>query len=323
MTSHTLLRNLWDGRIVSATPAADTAEEVVLLVSPGTRRMRADFDALPPPAWELRALTWRPPPVAVVHRRRRRHFVGVFPDGWDVVIRPSGRRRAMSSIVHPRRRSGTRSRRSRWRLRRCRPAGTSCLRPLRGSGRDRPRRGSRRGGELVVVASSRRTIARVAALPAAVRLPELRAVVPSARSVGVGLALLVVAFAAYFGARTMSVFAVRQIEVAGGSPLAREQAADALRPVIGASLLAVDSTLLERRLTQVPQVASVRFDRDFPHTLRVFVVPEHPVLLLRRGKVGWVVSARGRVMRSVTNTRTSSLPRMWVPPRTKVVVGSM
>ena len=61
MTSHTLLRNLWDGRIVSATPAvvvADTAEEVVLLVSPGTRRMRADFGALPPP-------------VAVVHRRGR------------------------------------------------------------------------------------------------------------------------------------------------------------------------------------------------------------------------------------------------------------
>jgi len=147
--------------------------------------------------------------------------------------------------------------------------------------------------------------------------------VPSGRSVGVGLALLVVAFAAYFGARTMPVFAVRQIEVAGGSPLAREQAADALRPVIGASLLEVDSTLLERRLTQVPQVASVHFDRDFPHTLRVFVVPEHPVLLLRRGRAGWVVSARGRVMRSVTNTRTTSLPRMWVPPRTKVVVGSM
>ena len=89
MTSHTLLRNLWAGRIVSATPAvvvADTAEEVVLLVPPGTRRMRADFDALPPPAWELRELTWRPPPVAVVHRRGRRHSVGVFPDGWDVVI---------------------------------------------------------------------------------------------------------------------------------------------------------------------------------------------------------------------------------------------
>jgi cell division protein FtsQ len=173
------------------------------------------------------------------------------------------------------------------------------------------------------VASSRRTTARVAVLPTAVRLPEFRGVVPSPRSVAVGLALLVVAFAAYVGARTTSVFAVRQIEISGGSPLAREGAADALRPVVGASLLEVDSTLLERRLVQVPQVASVRFDRDFPHTLKVVVVPEHPVLLLRRGKEGWVVSARGRVMRRVTNTRVSTLPRMWVPPRTQVVVGSM
>jgi cell division protein FtsQ len=173
------------------------------------------------------------------------------------------------------------------------------------------------------VASSRRTTARVAVLPTAVRLPELRAAVPSVRSVGVGLALLVVAAAAYVGARTLSVFSVRQIEIAGGSPLARQEAADALRPVIGASLLKVDSAVLERRLAAVPQVASVRFDRDFPHRLRVVVVPEHPVLLLRRGKEGWVVSARGRVMRRVTNTRVSSLPRMWVPPGTKVVVGSM
>jgi cell division septal protein FtsQ len=175
---------------------------------------------------------------------------------------------------------------------------------------------------VVVVASWRRTTARVAVLPPAVRLPELRAVVPSPRSVAFGLALLAVAVAAYLGARTTSVFAVRQIEIAGGSPLAREQAADALRPVVGTSLLDVASTVLERRLAEAPQVASVSFDRAFPHTLRVFVVPEHPVLLLRRGKAGWVVSARGRVMRRVTNTRMSSLPRMWIPRRTSVVVGS-
>src|SRR3954470_21421654 len=172
------------------------------------------------------------------------------------------------------------------------------------------------------MAPSRRTTARVAVLPTAVRVPELRAVLPSARSVGVGLALLVVAVVAYVGARTLSIFSVRQIEIAGGSPLARQEAADALRPVIGASLLKVDSALLERRLAEVPQVASIRFDRDFPHTVRVVVVPEHPVLLLRRGNEGWVISARGRVMRRVTTTRVSSLPRMWVPTATKIVVGS-
>ena len=44
---------------------------------------------------------------------------------------------------------------------------------------------------------------------------------------------------------------------------------------------------------------SVRIDRHFPHTLRLVVTPERPVLLLRRGKEGWVVSARGRVLRKV------------------------
>jgi cell division protein FtsQ len=173
------------------------------------------------------------------------------------------------------------------------------------------------------VAFLRRTTARVAVLPPAVRLPELRAFVPSPRSVGIGLALLGVAVVAYLGARATSVFAVRQIEIAGASRLGREQAAEALRPVVGTSLLEVDSALLERRLTDVPQVAAVRFDRAFPHTLRVVVVPEHPVLLLRRGKAGWVVSARGRVLRRVTSTGVSSLPRMWVPPRTKIVVGAL
>jgi hypothetical protein len=89
VTRHTLLRNLWDGRIVSATPAvvvAETADEIVLVIPPGTRRMRADFDALPPPAWDLRELTWRPPAVTVVHRRGRCHSVAVFPAGWDVTV---------------------------------------------------------------------------------------------------------------------------------------------------------------------------------------------------------------------------------------------
>lgn len=144
---------------------------------------------------------------------------------------------------------------------------------------------------------------------------------PSPRSFAVGLALLVLAVGAYLGARTTSVFAVRQIDVAGGSPLARAQVRDALRAVEGRSLLEVDAHLLDRRLSKVPQVSSIRFDRAFPHTLSVVVVPERPVLLLRQGKTGWVVSANGRVMRRVTNTRISSLPRMWVPPRVRVVVG--
>jgi cell division septal protein FtsQ len=59
-------------------------------------------------------------------------------------------------------------------------------------------------------------------------------------------------------------------------------------------------------------VQAVRTDRAFPHTLKLVVTPERPVLLLRQGKAGWVVSARGRVLGKVKNTHVSSLPRLWV-----------
>ena len=42
---------------------------------------------------------------------------------------------------------------------------------------------------------------------------------------------------------------------------------------------------------------------------KLVVTPERAVLLLRQGKDGWVVSARGRVLRKVKNTHVSSLPR--------------
>ena len=49
--------------------------------------------------------------------------------------------------------------------------------------------------------------------------------------------------------------------------------------------------------TALPDVHLGHHDRAFPHTLRVHVVPEQPVAVLRRGEESWLVSARGRVMR--------------------------
>ena len=151
---------------------------------------------------------------------------------------------------------------------------------------------------------------------------DLRALAPSPRSVAAGLVLIPIAAAAYIGARETSVFAVRQVDIVGASPAVRAQVRIALRPVVGRSLLEVDADVLDRRISDVPQVASIRFDRAFPHTLTVHVTPEQPVLLLRQGRVGWVVSARGRVIRRVKTTRLSSLPRVWVPRGEKVVVGA-
>jgi cell division protein FtsQ len=118
------------------------------------------------------------------------------------------------------------------------------------------------------------------------------------------------------------VFAVREVEVAGATPAVQDQVREALRPVVGQSLLDVDEAMIEGRLASVPAVKSVQFDRAFPSTLKVVVTPEQPVLLLRHRAQGWVVSATGRVLRRVDNTRVSRLPRAWVGDGASVNVGA-
>jgi cell division protein FtsQ len=151
---------------------------------------------------------------------------------------------------------------------------------------------------------------------------EVGRLAPSGRSLAIALALVALSAGAYAGARETSVFAVRHLELAGGSPRVRAEVRAALAPELGRSLLRVSGDELDRRLAPVPDVRSIRYDRAFPHTLRVVVTPERPVVLLRRGEEGWVVSARGRVLRRVRNTRLSSLPRAWVPQHTTVTVGA-
>jgi cell division protein FtsQ len=171
------------------------------------------------------------------------------------------------------------------------------------------------------VAARRRPTTRAAALPAR-RSLDFGRLAPSSRSLLAGVALLALAVAGYVGARETSVFAVQRIEISGGTARVRAAVRAALAPEVGRSLLRVDGDEVDRRLAPVPAVLSARFDRDFPHTLRVAVTPERPVLLLRSGRDGWVVSARGRVLRKVRNTRLSSLPRVWVPHATRVAVGA-
>jgi cell division septal protein FtsQ len=72
----------------------------------------------------------------------------------------------------------------------------------------------------------------------------------------------------------------------------------------------------------VPAVVSVSYDRAFPHTLRVRIVPERTVAVLRRGPDSWLVSARGRVLAPIPNRRHRELPRIWVPRQTNVAVGA-
>jgi cell division protein FtsQ len=172
------------------------------------------------------------------------------------------------------------------------------------------------------VAARKRTTARAAVLPAGRAPFDVARLAPSGRSLAAGVALFALAAGAYAGARETSVFAVRRLEVAGGSPRVRAEVRRALRAELGRSLLRVDGDELERRLGRVPEVLAIRFDRAFPHTLEVTITPERPVLLLRRRDQGWVVSATGRVLRQVRNTRLSSLPRAWVAREASIRVGA-
>src|SRR5206468_3732419 len=125
----------------------------------------------------------------------------------------------------------------------------------------------------------------------------------------------------YAVARETSAFGLARIEVTGGPPAVQAQVRRRLAPLLGTSLLALDAGAVQTRVESLPTVVSATYDRSFPHTLRIAVVPERPVAVLRRGKQQWLVSARGRVLARLTARDDVRLPRIWVPTATAVSAG--
>jgi cell division septal protein FtsQ len=144
---------------------------------------------------------------------------------------------------------------------------------------------------------------------------------PSGRALLLGFALLAGGALAYLGARESSLFALRSIEVSGAPPRVAAHVRAALEPLAGRSLLAVNRGDVESRLARLSDVAGVSFDRDFPHTLRVFVTPAHSIAVLRRGASAWIVSSDGPVVRSADLFGAPRLPRIWIPRAADVEVG--
>jgi cell division protein FtsQ len=144
---------------------------------------------------------------------------------------------------------------------------------------------------------------------------------PTRRSLAVGLGILALALGAYLLARETSLFAVERIEVQGGSPRTAAQVREALAPLAGTPLVGLDGAAVLRRVDAVPTVVRATYDRAFPHTLRITVVPEQPAAVLRRGPDAWLVSMRGRVMERLPATAEATLPRIWLPAHTRVVTG--
>jgi cell division protein FtsQ len=142
-----------------------------------------------------------------------------------------------------------------------------------------------------------------------------------ARFLAIGVGLLFLAAGVYAAARTTSAFAVDRIEVAGAPPKVRHQVLHATAPLRSSSLLALDGGKLERTLAALPGVVKASYDRAFPHTLRLVVVPEAPVAVVRQGAKAWLLSARGRVVQPVDPRARRALTRVWIPRTTRVTVG--
>jgi cell division protein FtsQ len=170
--------------------------------------------------------------------------------------------------------------------------------------------------------------AEAAALPRRIRLPRvdltesLGRVVPTRRSLAVGCGLLVFGLGAYAFARETSLFAVSQIDVQGGSPRLAAQVRGALAPLVGTSLVGLDGAAAMRRVDALPTIVSARYDRAFPHTLRITVIPERPASVLRRGPDSWLLSARARVIERLALRADPKLPRVWISGRTPVRIGA-
>jgi len=145
---------------------------------------------------------------------------------------------------------------------------------------------------------------------------------PSGRALFVAAALVLVAAGLYALGRETSMFAVQRVEVRGAPPALATQVAGALRGFDGTSLLALSGAAVVQRLQELPAVQSAAYDRDFPHTLRVRVLPERPVAVLRSGAASWLVSARGRVIAAVDRGAFRATPRIWLPTGFDVQVGS-
>src|SRR6185295_8984663 len=143
---------------------------------------------------------------------------------------------------------------------------------------------------------------------------QLARIAPSGRS-------LLIALGLYAAARGTSAFAVQTVAVEGASPAVAAEVRTELSPALGESLLGLDLTELEHRAERVPMVADASFDRAFPHTLRIAVVPEVPVAVLRQGSFSWLVADGGRVVAELARGTHPGLPRIWLKRDVEVRLG--
>lgn len=136
---------------------------------------------------------------------------------------------------------------------------------------------------------------------------------PTGRTIALLFAALGLAIGLYLLARESSLFAVRTIEVEGAPPALTRKIDAVVAPFSGHSLVGLNRAAIERAVLGIPDVRTVRIDRKFPNTLRLFIVRESPVAVLRQGSNAWLIAASDKVVRRFPLGRSSDFPRVWVP----------
>ncbi len=155
-------------------------------------------------------------------------------------------------------------------------------------------------------------------------VPHYRSPFRERRVLPIALAALVLVSAAvgiYFAARQTGIFALRRIEVDGAPPGVAVRIRRTLEPYVGRSLVRFDSGAAARRLSGIAEIANSRFDRAFPHTLKVYVRTERPVAVLRQGSDAWLVSSTARVLQRLERPYPR-LPRIWLPRSADIAVNA-
>jgi cell division protein FtsQ len=130
----------------------------------------------------------------------------------------------------------------------------------------------------------------------------------------------------YLWLKSSGTFQLRSVAVRGGTENDRVAARDAVaRAAAGDSLLALSSARVASAIEKVPTIRLASVDRDFPHTLRILIVPERPVaLMLGPGGYRSLVAASGRVLRVFAPGEAAPLlPHVWTRRERPVPGGSM
>ena len=109
------------------------------------------------------------------------------------------------------------------------------------------------------------------------------------------LGLLLVAAITLFALRDSSVFSIDGVEVAPTEHVTESDIQNLVKVPAGSTLLNVDTASIEEALKKDPWIASVSFERVFPHTLRI-VIHEQAVdalVVMSSGSIAWYLGDGG------------------------------